>query len=79
MPHNLRFFLFFSILVSLFLRDSTDPQVWVHWPEGAAGTKYPMVAYNHGAGGGGIAILGYAELFEQIASYVRAERPHTLC
>ena len=28
-----------------------------------------MVAYNHGAGGGGIAILGYAELFEQIASY----------
>lgn len=28
-----------------------------------------QVSYNHGAGGGSIAILGYAELFEQIASY----------
>ena len=64
----LRVFCWGSLLIH---RDSTDPQVWVHWPEGAAGGKYPMVAYNHGAGGGGIAILGYAELFEQIASYVR--------
>lgn len=50
--------------------DKTDPQVWVHWPEQREeGETFPMVAYNHGAGGGGIAILGYAELFEQIASY----------
>jgi hypothetical protein len=50
--------------------DSSDPQVWVHAPVAKhANQTFPVVAYNHGAGGGGIAILGYSALFEQIASY----------
>lgn len=50
--------------------DPTDARVWAVWPvSNTSGEAFPMVSYNHGAGAGGMAILGYTALFEQIASY----------
>ena len=50
--------------------DSSDPRVWVWYPANASsGAKFPLVPYLHGMAGGGLALLGYAELFSQMASY----------
>ena len=51
--------------------DATDPSVWVVYPvcNVSACPKYPLVSYAHGFFGGDIDLIGYANHFEQIASY----------
>jgi len=51
--------------------DSTDPSVWVVYPECniTKCPKFPLISYNHGAAGGDIDLIGYANHFQQIASY----------
>ena len=50
--------------------DSSDPRVWVWHPTNASsGAKFPLVPYLHGMAGGSLALLGYSELFSQLASY----------
>lgn len=41
----------------------------VYYPKGAAGEKFPMIAYAHGLAGGSVDLLGYAEHFNQLASW----------
>ena len=51
--------------------DSTDPSVWmVHAICNVSDCpKFPLISYNHGAAGGDIDLIGYANHFQQIASY----------
>jgi dienelactone hydrolase len=52
--------------------DSTDPSLWLVYPVCNISTgcpKFPLIAYNHGAAGGDIDLIGYANHFQQIASY----------
>ena len=56
--------------------DATDPSVWLVFPVCNATSappggcpRFPLVSYAHGMAGGDIDLLGYAELFYQLASY----------
>ncbi len=45
-------------------------EVWVVYPVSSnASQTFPLITYLHGAMGGGIDLLGYANLFEQMASF----------
>ena len=56
--------------------DATDPTIWLVFPVCNATSappggcpRFPLVSYAHGMAGGDIDLLGYAELFYQLASY----------
>eukprot|EP01065_Artemidia_motanka_P049725 TRINITY_DN831_c0_g1_i3.p2 TRINITY_DN831_c0_g1~~TRINITY_DN831_c0_g1_i3.p2 ORF type:complete len:305 (+),score=137.15 TRINITY_DN831_c0_g1_i3:63-917(+) len=49
--------------------DPTNKKVTVFYPTGDPEGKYPLLSYAHGAAGGGLFLLGYNKLFEQIASF----------
>jgi hypothetical protein len=49
--------------------DVTRREAWVVWPETSTPTTFPLLTYLHGDLGGGIDLLGYTELFVQLASY----------
>jgi hypothetical protein len=53
--------------------DQSDPHVVMTYPtgnqHGNQDRKFPLIAYAHGMAGGGFDILGYADLFNQIASF----------
>ena len=51
--------------------DATDPTVWVVYPicNLTRCPKFPLITYNHGDLGGDIDLIGYANHFQQIASY----------
>jgi dienelactone hydrolase len=48
--------------------DSTDPEAFVVYPSNGTG-PFPLISYVHGLAGGDIDLLGYTDLFAQIASY----------
>jgi hypothetical protein len=48
--------------------DGTDPDAFVVYPTNGTG-PFPLISYVHGLAGGDIDLVGYAELFAQIASY----------
>jgi len=50
--------------------DVTDQHMWVHWPANAtAGQMFPLISYAHGFLGGGLDMLGYSYLWNQMASF----------
>jgi hypothetical protein len=49
--------------------DSTRREAWVVWPESNSTSTFPLLTYLHGDLGGGVDLLGYSELFIQLASY----------
>jgi dienelactone hydrolase len=51
--------------------DATDPSVWIVYAvcNTTDCPKFPLISYAHGAAGGDIDLLGYANHFEQLASY----------
>ena len=55
---------------SISVMDSSDPRVWAWFPTNATpGSKFPLIPYLHGVLGGDLDLLGYTELFSQMASY----------
>lgn len=48
--------------------DGTDPSAFVIYPSNGTG-PFPLISYVHGLAGGDIDLVGYAELFGQVASY----------
>mmetsp|Transcript_25308 Transcript_25308/g.49796 ORF Transcript_25308/g.49796 Transcript_25308/m.49796 type:complete len:313 (+) Transcript_25308:19-957(+) len=50
--------------------DETDPRLRVIYPKpNGTSSKFPFISYMHGFMGGGIDLLGYTELFHDIASF----------
>jgi len=73
-----------KILPNLAL-DATNQHVMMTYPDtskadGAADEVFPMIAYAHGAAGGGyLDINGYDAFFHQIASYGFVVAAHMSC
>lgn len=60
--------------------DKSNKGVILTYPSNATTSKtFPLIAYAHGADGGGFDILGYALLFHQMASYGFVVAAHKSC
>lgn len=60
--------------------DGTDPEVMLTYPIPTKdGEVFPLIAYAHGAAGGGLFINGYDDFFHQIASYGFVIAAHKSC
>ena len=58
-----------SVIINVTALDATDPRAWVVYPDTTATATFPLVVYLHGLLGGDMdLVVGYAELFTQIAS-----------
>lgn len=60
--------------------DGTDPEVMITYPNPTSdGETFPLIAYAHGAAGGGFFINGYDDFFHQLASYGFVIAAHKSC
>ena len=67
-------------VVKVDILDPTDDEVVLTFPSNASSLdKFPLVAYAQGLLGGDIDILGYAELFDQMASHGFVIAAHKSC
>jgi dienelactone hydrolase len=60
--------------------DGTDPEVMITYPTPTTeGETFPLIAYAHGAAGGGFFINGYDDFFHQLSSYGFVVAAHKSC
>jgi len=60
--------------------DGSSQEVVVTFPSnGTSQEKFPLISYAHGMFGGGTDILGYVDLFHQLASYGFVVAAHKSC
>ena len=59
--------------------DSSSQRVMVFSPVSLTNETFPLISCNHGAAGGGIAIIGYQQVFSTMASRKFINAPLLSC